>query len=108
MMFVMDKMYEDALLFDFYGELLTAKQKAIYEEAVLCDLSLSEVAEEHGISRQGVHDMVKRCGKILNGYEEQLGLVRKFLMIKQKAEEIRRLTDDPEIRKITDEILEEL
>ena len=61
-----------------------------------------------GISRQGVHDMVKRCGKILNGYEEQLGLVRKFLMIKQKTEEIRRLTDDPEIRKITDEILEEL
>ncbi len=80
----------------------------IFTESCSQQSSLSEVAEEHGISRQGVHDMVKRCGKILNGYEEQLGLVRKFLMIKQKAEEIRRLTDDPEIRKITDEILEEL
>ncbi len=108
MMFVMDKKYEDALLFDFYGELLTEKQKAVFEEVVLCDLSLSEVADEHGISRQGVHDMVKRCGRILSGYETRLGLVRKFLMIKQKTEEIRRLTDNPEIRRIADDILEEL
>ncbi len=107
-MFVMDKMYEEALLFDFYGELLTEKQRAVFEEVVLCDCSLSEVAEEHGISRQGVHDMVKRCGRILSGYEEKLGLVHKFLRLKKKTEEIRRLASDEQIRAIADEILEEL
>lgn len=107
-MFVMDKMYEEALLFDFYGELLTPKQRAIYEEVVLCDMSLREVAEEHGISRQGVHDMIKRCGRILASYEERLGLVRKFIRIKEKTEEIRKLSGDEEVRRIADEILEEL
>ena len=107
-MFVMDKMYEEALLFDFYGELLTEKQRAVFEEVVLCDCSLSEVAEEHGISRQGVHDMVKRCGRILSGYEEKLGLVHKFLRLKKKTEEIRCLASDEQIRAIADEILEEL
>jgi len=108
MMFVMDKMYEEALLFDFYGELLTEKQREIFEEAVLCDCSLSEVAEEHGISRQGVHDMVKRCSKILASYEEKLGLVRKFIRLKKKTEEIRRISSDEAVRLIADEILEEL
>ena len=108
MMFVMNKMYEDALLFDFYGELLTAKQKAIYEEAVLCDLSLSEVAEEHGISRQGVHDTVRRCGKLLASYEEKLGLMRKFLVIKKKAARIHEISENEEVRRLADEILEEL
>ena len=97
----MEKIYEDALLFDFYGELLTEKQRQIFEEVVLCDCSLGEVASEHGVSRQGVHDMVRRCGRLLNSYEEKLGLVQKFLLIKKKAERIRELSGD-------DEILEEL
>ena len=52
----MDKIYEQTMLFDFYGELLTEHQRSIYEDAVYNDLSLSEIAQERGISRQGVHD----------------------------------------------------
>ena len=71
----MEKIVEQGLLYDFYGELLTDHQKAIYEDVVINDMSLSEIAREQGISRQGVHDMIKRCDRILNGYEEKLGLV---------------------------------
>ena len=48
--------YRMTMLFDFYGELLTEHQKKIYEDAVFGDLSLGEIAQEYGISRQGVHD----------------------------------------------------
>ena len=61
----MEKILEQTLLYDFYGELLTEHQKQIYEDVVLNDYSLSEVAQEQGISRQGVHDLVKRCNRIL-------------------------------------------
>ena len=69
----MKDIFKSSLLYDFYGELLTEHQKAIYEDVVFNDLSLSEIAKEKGISRQGVHDMIKRCDRILNGYEEKLG-----------------------------------
>ena len=66
---------QQTLLYDFYGELLTEHQRRIYEDVVLNDYSLSEVAADLGISRQGVHDNVKRCNKILSDYEEKLHLV---------------------------------
>ena len=66
----MEKFVERTLLYDFYGELLTKRQQQIYESVVLEDYSLSEVAEELNISRQGVHDMVRRCDRALEGYEE--------------------------------------
>ena len=75
----MNEILEQALLYDFYGELLTSHQKEIYEQFVLEDLSLSEIAEDAGISRQGVHDLIKRCNKTLEGYEAKLHLVEKFL-----------------------------
>ena len=56
----MDKLARQALLYDFYGELLTEHQQNVYEDVVLNDYSLSEVAQDQGISRQGVHDLVKR------------------------------------------------
>ena len=65
---------EQTMLYDFYGELLTEHQKEIYEDVVLQDYSISEVAEEKGISRQGVHDLIRRCDRILAGYEEKLHL----------------------------------
>jgi len=107
-MSVMDKRYEEALLFDFYGELLTDRQKQIFEEVIMDDYSMSEVADEYGITRQGVHDMIKRCGKILEGYEEKLGLVHRFLEVKKKTEEIRKLAGDERIIRLADEILEDL
>ena len=63
----MEKFVERTLLYDFYGELLTKRQQQIYESVVLEDYSLSEVAEELNISRQGVHDMIRRCDKALEG-----------------------------------------
>ena len=114
----MNKFLEQALLFDFYGELLTDHQKEIYEQFALEDLSLSEIAEMKGISRQGVHDLIKRCNKMLEGYEEKLHLVKKFLETKQKVEKINKLAESfragrkdtviDEIERISGEILEEL
>ena len=75
----MEKIVRQGLLYDFYGELLTEHQRRIYEDVVCNDLSLSEIAQEQGITRQGVHDLVKRCNRILEGYEDKLHLVEKFL-----------------------------
>ena len=65
----MERFVEQTLLYDFYGELLTERQQQVYESVVLEDYSLSEVAEDLGISRQGVHDMIKRCNHTLEEYE---------------------------------------
>ena len=90
----MDKMLKQALLFDFYGELLTEHQKSIYEDFVLNDYSLSEIGEDRNISRQGVYDIIKRCDKLLNGYEDKLHLVQKFLMAKEQVSTIHKLATD--------------
>ena len=79
----MDEILKQSLLYDFYGELLTEHQKEIYEQFIVEDLSLSEIAKDAGISRQGVHDLIKRCNKILEEYEEKLHLVEKFLSVKE-------------------------
>ena len=57
----MERIVEQTLLYDFYGELLNEHQRGVYEDAVFNDLSLSEIADEYGISRQGVHDLIKRA-----------------------------------------------
>ena len=85
---------EQAMLYDFYGELLTKRQRQIYESVVFDDMSLGEIAEEQGISRQGVHDLVKRCDKILDEYEEKLKLVEKFRRTKAMVEQIRRAAEE--------------
>lgn len=89
----MEKIVWQGLLYDFYGELLTERQRVIYEDVVLNDLSLSEIAREENISRQGVYDLVKRCDRILEGYEEKLHLVEKFQATKRLAEQIEKLLD---------------
>lgn len=94
-----DEILEQALLYDFYGELLNSHQKEIYEQFLLEDLSLSEIAETAGISRQGVHDLVKRCQKTLEGYEAKLHLVGRFLSIKEKVREMEKLLDSSELTK---------
>ena len=92
----MEKIVLQGLLYDFYGELLTEHQKQIYEDVVLNDYSLSEVAQEQGISRQGVHDLVKRCNRILQDYESKLHLVEKFVTIKEQVEQMKRSLLDAE------------
>lgn len=118
----MEKFVEQTLLYDFYGELLTPHQKQIYEEYVLDNLSISEIAKEHEISRQGVHDQIRRIEKLLGEYEGTLHLIGKFLAIKSKVNEINGLSKDilvsgsmdevktrvAKIDRISKEIIEEL
>lgn len=114
----MEEKVEQAYLYDFYGELLNEHQRKIYEDFVFNDLSLGEIADEEGISRQGVHDMVKRCTKTLEGYEQKLHLIAKFHSAKRKVERIRQLVEGfhtdgdedvfAEIQQISSQILEEL
>ena len=88
----MDRIYEQTMLFDFYGELLTEHQRAVYTDALYNDMSLGEIAEERGISRQGVHDLIKRCDKILLDYENKLHLVERFMKEKAAVKEIWELS----------------
>ena len=104
----LEKLEYKGMLYDFYGELLTQHQKKVYEDAVFNDLSLSEIADKQGISRQGVHDLIKRCDRILNDYENKLHLVEKFSKIKCNIQQINRLTDDEQIKRLSNEIIEEL
>lgn len=107
----MEKFVEQTLLYDFYGELLTERQQQVYESVVLEDYSLSEVAEDLGISRQGVHDMIKRCNYTLEEYESRLHLVEKFLCIRKQVQKIKELAvgyNAGEITEISNKILEEL
>ena len=104
----MEKIVEQGLLYDFYGELLTEHQRQIYESCVFDNLSLGEIAQDFGISRQGVHDLIKRCDKTLQGYEEKLHLLQKFLSVKETVQEIESITTQDEVRKLANQILEEL
>lgn len=119
----MEKILEKSLLFDFYGELLTPYQKSLYEDFVLNDLSLGEIAAEQGISRQGVYDIIKRCNKKLDSYEAKLHLVDRFVKAKEKIGQIHRMAGEillnPEehsecitrvsgIEKLCDELMDEL
>lgn len=114
----MKEKLKQTYLYDFYGELLNAHQRQIYEDFVFNDLSLGEIAGEEGISRQGVADMVKRCEKKLVGYEEKLHLIDKFLTVKEDVAKIQELTSTfqmskdeqiiMDIENISNQILEEL
>ena len=107
----MEKFVEQTLLYDFLWELLTERQQQVYESVVLEDYSLSEVAEDLGISRQGVHDMIKRCNHTLEEYESRLHLVEKFLCIRKQVQKIKELAvgyNAGEITEISNKILEEL
>ena len=76
---MVDEITRASLLYDFYGALLTEKQRqvmALYHEE---NLSLSEIGQEFGISRQAVHDTLKKAEQALEEYEEKLGLIDKFL-----------------------------
>ena len=104
----MEKIVEQGMLYDFYGELLTEHQRKIYEDVVLNDMSLSEIAEEQGISRQGVHDLVRRCDRTLQSYEERLHLIARFQKVKHTVEKIEQISTETQVRELAGQILEEL
>ena len=92
-----DKALQDivelSILYDFYRELLGEHKKEIFGAYIMDDLSLGEIAQDAGISRQGVHDIIKRCSVKLRDYEKKLGLKKRFESIKADAEQIRELTE---------------
>ena len=104
----------EALLLDFYGGLLKDKQREIYEASVMEDMSLSEISEEYGISRQAVSAMLNRCRKTLEGYEEQLKLIDRFKQTEALTLEIKMTAlksggkDMKRIAELCDKILGEL
>jgi uncharacterized protein len=88
---MVDKISEIILLLDFYGSLLTEKQRLIMSYHFEEDMSLSEISEQLNISRQAVHDIIKRSEKILKDYESELKLVGRFMLQKQKLMQIKSL-----------------
>lgn len=75
---MVEKTLEISMLYDFYGELLTPRQKELLQYYYEENYSLSEIAEEFGVSRQAVYDTVRKAEKSLRTYEEKLGLVSRF------------------------------
>ena len=79
---------QQTLLFDFYGDLLTEKQRTCFDLYYNQDLSLGEIAQMEGISRQGVHDTLARAETILQGMEEKTGCVQRALQTRKALERI--------------------
>ena len=92
-----DRMMQSMLL-DFYGELLTERQRSCYDLHVNEDLSLSEIAEQSGISRQGVWDNIRRAEQTLRGIEEKTGLVRRFTELRQGLASVEKKLEQAEGR----------
>ncbi|NLG53340.1 MAG: YlxM family DNA-binding protein [Clostridiales bacterium] len=91
---------EMTILFDFYGDILTDKQRELFDLYYNEDLSLAEISEHMGISRQGVRDGIVRAEEILNKLESKLGLAAKYgkisddvSAITEAAEKIKDLND---------------
>ena len=106
--------YRMALLFDFYGDVLTERQKEFYDLYYNEDLSLSEIAENNGITRQGVRDVIVRAEAILYDLEDKTGLIRRFHAMHKQLEEIEQKAasilalnskyDDPELELLASDI----
>ena len=101
-------------LYYFYGALLKENCQRMFETCILDDYGYTEIAEEEGISRQGVYDAIKRASKQLREYEQKLGLVARFQRHKaqvkqvQKELEAKGLSGDDEQWKTLFTLLEEI
>ena len=80
--------YRMALLYDFYGDMLTDRQKEFYDLYYNEDLSLAEIAENYGITRQGVRDVIVRAEGIMQEVEDKTGLIRRFLQMRENVDAI--------------------
>ena len=91
-------MYESTvqrtMLFDFFGELLTEKQREYFDLHYNADLSLAEIAEQEGISRQGVWDIIRRAEATLRRAEEKTGLVRRFGELQKTVGEMEKQVNE--------------
>lgn len=98
----MDEILHLTLLFDFYGELLTEKQKQVFALHYQDDLSLTEIGEELSVSRQAVRDQLKRTEKILLDYEQKLGLVARFQAQKKEVRQMLDIMEEMETEGLSD------
>ena len=108
--------YRMALLYDFYGDVLTDRQKEFYDLYYNEDLSLAEIAENYGITRQGVRDVIVRAEAVLPDLEDKTGLNKRFHAMQKQfremegaAQEILRRSaryDDPELEAQARKVLE--
>ena len=102
---------EMTLLFDYYGELLTDRQRMCFDLRHNQDLSLAEIAEELNVSRQGVHDNLSRAEALLLNMEEKTGCVSRDLACRRAARQIvvsaQKLAnhDDKEVSSLAQDIL---
>jgi predicted DNA-binding protein YlxM (UPF0122 family) len=85
---MLDKVLRIMLLFDFYGALLTDKQQLSLEMHYSNDLSLAEIADELGVTRQAVHDILKRAEQVLIDYEDKLKFVERYQREQQTVQHI--------------------
>ncbi|MBP3634167.1 MAG: YlxM family DNA-binding protein [Oscillospiraceae bacterium] len=96
------------LLLDYYGELLTEKQKTCFDLYYNQDLSLGEIAEEAGISRQGVHDTLSKAEQALLDFEQKLGCVARENRLQQLLQTIsaaaQELEGTPQAERILDAV----
>ncbi len=101
-----DEITQASLLHDFYGQLLSKRQREVMELYHEENLTLSEIAEEFSISRQGVHDALKNAEKALKEYEEKLGLVARFQRSRTAVQEIDAVMDSV-MEKLQDRVFAE-
>ena len=99
-----------AYLLDFYGDVLPERKRTVMEYYYQDDLSLAEIAEEIGISRQGVRDLIKKAEEELYFYEEKLGLAERFRKTQTCAEQLLKLLEntdaDNRLKKVVQELAE--
>lgn len=88
---LLKKTMKITMLFDFYGSLLTKKQQQIIKNYFYNDLSLSEIADNLGISRQGVYDHLHRSEANLEDYEANLGLLKKYNKIRKNINDLENM-----------------
>ena len=113
---VKNQTYRMTMLLDFYGEILTQRQREFFDLYYNEDLSLAEIAENYDISRQGVRDAIVRAEAAMNELEDKTGLLKRFMRLREKidsiesaAEDIRKLNyrqyENPELERLAGEIL---
>ena len=109
--------YRMTMLFDFYGDILTPRQRELFDLYYNEDLSLAEIAENCGISRQGVRDVIVRAENAMTELEDKTGLIHRFLQMQQHVDAIitaanniktinYRQYENPELERLTAQICE--
>ena len=105
-----EKKLEIGYLLDFYGDVLSERKRTVLDYYYNDDLSLAEIADEIGISRQGVRELIKKAGEELMFYEEKLGLAKRFQVLEEQTKQLITLIEQKgvtgEVREAAKQLLE--